>query len=166
MLRLVSHCCAAAETTVQAQLGLPSGRGAPQRGARKRACQQLQHTPRGAEEACSLGRARRGAPARMVLNEMGQKISQALAFMNNAETLDEKVLDACLKEVCTALLQADVNAKLVFGLRTNVKTRAANADKGAGLNKRKIIEKARARTGAATARQVAALRATCSMGSE
>ena len=78
----------------------------------------------------------------MVLNEMGQKISQALAFMNNAETLDEKVLDACLKEICTALLQADVNAKLVFGLRTNVKTRANNADKGAGLNKRKIIEKA------------------------
>ena len=65
----------------------------------------------------------------MVLNEMGQKISQALAFMNNAETIDEKVLDACLKEICTALLQADVNAKLVFGLRNNVKTRANNADK-------------------------------------
>ena len=52
------------------------------------------------------------------------------------------MLDACLKEICTALLQADVNAKLVFGLRNNVKTRANNADKGAGLNKRKIIEKA------------------------
>ena len=65
----------------------------------------------------------------MVLNEMGQKISEALAFMNNAETLDDKVLDACLKEICTALLQADVNAKLVFGLRNNVKTRANNADK-------------------------------------
>lgn len=28
-----------------------------------------------------------------------------------------------------------------MNLRTNVKTRANNADKGAGLNKRKIIEK-------------------------
>jgi signal recognition particle subunit SRP54 len=52
------------------------------------------------------------------------------------------VLDACLKEIITALLQADVNVKLVNDLRNNVKTRANNADKGAGLNKRKIIEKA------------------------
>ena len=52
-----------------------------------------------------------------------------------------QVLDACLKEITTALLQADVNVKLVMNLRTNVKTRAYNADKGAGLNKRKIIEK-------------------------
>ena len=52
-----------------------------------------------------------------------------------------QVLDACLKEITTALLQADVNVKLVMNLRTNVKTRANNADKGAGLNKRKIIEK-------------------------
>ena len=53
-----------------------------------------------------------------------------------------QVLDACLKEIVTALLQADVNVKLVMNLRTNVKVRANNADKGAGLNKRKIIEKA------------------------
>ncbi len=33
----------------------------------------------------------------MVLNEMGQKISQALAFMNNAETIDEKVLHVVLE---------------------------------------------------------------------
>ncbi|CAL5220975.1 g3083 [Coccomyxa viridis] len=77
----------------------------------------------------------------MVLNELGQRISNALAMVNNAETIDEKVLDACLKEITTALLQADVNVKLVMNLRTNVKVRANNADKGAGLNKRKIIEK-------------------------
>ena len=35
-----------------------------------------------------------------------------------------------------------MNVKLVMGLQTNVKRRANNADKGAGLNKRKIIEKA------------------------
>eukprot|EP00884_Botryococcus_braunii_P010969 jgi/Botrbrau1/19874/Bobra.0663s0002.1 len=78
----------------------------------------------------------------MVLNELGNKIAQALASINNAETIDEKVLDACLKEISTALLQADVNVKLVMNLRNNVKTRANNADKGAGLNKRKIIDKA------------------------
>lgn len=78
----------------------------------------------------------------MVLNELGSKIAEALASINNAETIDEKVLDACLKEISTALLQADVNVKLVMNLRNNVKARANNADKGAGLNKRKIIDKA------------------------
>lgn len=78
----------------------------------------------------------------MVLNELGQSISKALASMNSAETIDDKVLDACLKDICTALLQADINVKLVSTLRTNVKSRANNADKGIGLNKRKIIEKA------------------------
>lgn len=57
-------------------------------------------------------------------------------------SLNLQVLDACLKEIVTALLQADVNVRLVGKLRDNVKTRANNADKGAGLNKRKIIEKA------------------------
>ena len=53
-----------------------------------------------------------------------------------------QVLDACLKEISRGLLEADVNVRLVMNLQTNVKKRANNADKGAGLNKRKIIEKA------------------------
>ncbi|KAK9805289.1 hypothetical protein WJX72_011358 [[Myrmecia] bisecta] len=77
----------------------------------------------------------------MVLNELGAKISRALAAVNDASVIDEAVLDACLKEICTALLQADVNVRLVSSLRNNVKQRA-NADKGAGINKRKVIEKA------------------------
>ena len=31
----------------------------------------------------------------MVLNELGQKISQALATIQNAETIDEKVRSGC-----------------------------------------------------------------------
>ena len=54
----------------------------------------------------------------------------------------QQVLDACLKEISRGLLEADVNVKLVMNLQNNVKKRANNADKGAGLNKRKIIEKA------------------------
>lgn len=53
----------------------------------------------------------------MVLNELGQSISRALATINQAETIDDKVLDACLKDICTALLQADINVKLVMNLR-------------------------------------------------
>ena len=72
----------------------------------------------------------------MVLQELGTKISKALASVQEASVIDEAVLDACLKEISTALLQADVNVKLVLNLRTNVKKRV-NADSGAGLNKRK-----------------------------
>jgi SRP54-type protein, helical bundle domain len=42
----------------------------------------------------------------MVLADLGARISHALASMSNATVIDEKVLDACLKEICTALLQA------------------------------------------------------------
>ena len=49
----------------------------------------------------------------MVLNELGQKISAALARVQNAEVIDDALLDACLKDISTALLQADVNVKQV-----------------------------------------------------
>ena len=49
----------------------------------------------------------------MVLNELGQKISAALAKVQNAEVVDDALLDLCLKDISTALLQADVNVKQV-----------------------------------------------------
>lgn len=79
----------------------------------------------------------------MVLAELGQRISQALASMSNVTVIDEAVLDACIKEICTALLQADVNVKLVANLRANVKRRVNMEEMAGGLNKRKIIEKVR-----------------------
>eukprot|EP00898_Chlorokybus_atmophyticus_P004004 jgi/Chlat1/4604/Chrsp290S04347 len=78
----------------------------------------------------------------MVLGELGSRISNALREMSNATVIDEAVLDACLKEVCTALLQADVNVKLVAGLRNNIKKSINFDDLAAGHNKRRLIEKA------------------------
>lgn len=49
----------------------------------------------------------------MVLNELGQKISSALAKVQSAEVIDDALIDACLKDISTALLQADVNVKQV-----------------------------------------------------
>lgn len=49
----------------------------------------------------------------MVLNELGQKLSAALAKVQSAEVVDDALLDACLKEIATALLQADVNVRQV-----------------------------------------------------
>ena len=51
----------------------------------------------------------------MVLNELGSRIGAALAAMSNATIIDEAVLDACLKEICTALLQVgDISHQLGF----------------------------------------------------
>lgn len=78
----------------------------------------------------------------MVLNELGNRITTALAAMSREMVIDEAVLDACLKEICSALLQSDVNVRLVAGLRNNIKKRVNMDELAAGLNKRKIIEKA------------------------
>lgn len=48
----------------------------------------------------------------MVLNELGSRIGAALAAMSNATVIDEAVLDACLKAICTALLQVLVSPGL------------------------------------------------------
>ena len=53
----------------------------------------------------------------MVLNELGSTIAKALANITSAETIDDKLLDSVLKDICTALLQADINVKLVMNLR-------------------------------------------------
>lgn len=47
-----------------------------------------------------------------------------------------------LKEVCTALLEADVNIKLVKQLRENVKSAIDLEEMASGLNKRKMIQHA------------------------
>ena len=60
-------------------------------------------------------------PSKMVLAELGGKITSALRKMANATVVDEEVLTGMLKEICAALLEADVNVKLVQQLRTNIK---------------------------------------------
>eukprot|EP00959_Pyramimonas_sp_CCMP1952_P136551 2857771-Pyramimonas_sp.AAC.2 len=78
----------------------------------------------------------------MVLQELGGQISSALRRMSDATLLDKGVIDACLKDVCTALLQADVNVKLVGELRKNIRNALDADEEKAGVNKRRTIEKA------------------------
>ena len=57
-----------------------------------------------------------------------------------------QVLDALLKEVCAALLETDVNVKLVAQLRQKVKTKVkaaleGGADKGKEQNRRYVVQK-------------------------
>jgi len=77
----------------------------------------------------------------MVLAELGQRITGALASISSAPVIDEAALDACLKEIATALLQSDVNVKIVAKLRNNVKKRVNMEQMADGLNRQRVIEK-------------------------
>ncbi|KAF7704468.1 hypothetical protein HF521_021540 [Silurus meridionalis] len=73
---------------------------------------------------------------------MGRKITAALRSLSNATIINEEVLNAMLKEVCAALLEADMNIKLVKQLRENVKATIDLENMPSGLNKRRMIQHA------------------------
>ncbi|XP_050215786.1 signal recognition particle subunit SRP54 3-like [Mercurialis annua] len=78
----------------------------------------------------------------MVLAELGGSIRQAFRQMSNATEVDENVMKDCLIDITRALLQSDVELTLVAHLQNNIRN-IVNLEKlAAGLNKRKIIEKA------------------------
>lgn len=80
----------------------------------------------------------------MVLAQLGGSISRALQQMSNATIIDEKVLNDCLNEITRALLQSDVQFKLVRDMQTNIKKIVNLDDLAAGHNKRKIIQQVKA----------------------
>ncbi|CAI0402468.1 unnamed protein product [Linum tenue] len=78
----------------------------------------------------------------MVLAQLGGSISRAIQQMSNATIIDEKALNECLNEITRALLQADVQFKLVKDMQTNIKKIVNLDDLAAGHNKRRIIQQA------------------------
>ncbi|KAJ2520829.1 Signal recognition particle [Coemansia sp. RSA 1939] len=76
----------------------------------------------------------------MVLNELGARINGALQALSREPVIDEKALDALLRELCGALLESDVNVRLVQQLRTNVKKRVNMEELASSSNKRKVIQ--------------------------
>lgn len=78
----------------------------------------------------------------MVLGELGNKISAALRKLQNSTSIDDAVIKECLKDVASALLSADVNIRYVARLRDQVMLQVnMNAD-AAGVNKRKLVQRA------------------------
>lgn len=78
----------------------------------------------------------------MVLVDIGSRISAALKRMVESTVIDQAVIDELLKEICNALVSADVNTKLVVELRNNLKKTLAIEAMGAGLNRRHVIRQA------------------------
>ncbi|KAF5292894.1 hypothetical protein FQR65_LT11146 [Abscondita terminalis] len=78
----------------------------------------------------------------MVLADLGRKITTALQSLSKATIINEEVLNGMLKEICAALLEADVNIKLVKKLRENVRAVIDFDEMAGGLNKRRMIQSA------------------------
>ncbi|CAK4608925.1 hypothetical protein LEN26_005767 [Aphanomyces euteiches] len=76
----------------------------------------------------------------MVLAELGSKIQNALGKLSQATTVDNEVVNAILKDICRALIESDVNARLVQQLRAKV-VNALEEDTSAGNNRRRLVQK-------------------------
>ncbi|KAJ2893849.1 uncharacterized protein MKZ38_008187 [Zalerion maritima] len=78
----------------------------------------------------------------MVLQDLGRRINAAVSDLTRAPNLDEKAFDNMLKEICAALLDADVNVKLVSNLRKSIKSSVNFKDTPTAVNKKRLIQKA------------------------
>lgn len=108
----------------------------------------------------------------MVLADLGRKITTALQSLSRATIINEdvstkcytkhwlawrqkpwawfpknvlldlQVLNSMLKQICAALLEADVNIRLVKNLRENVRAVIDFDEMAGGLNKRRMIQSA------------------------
>lgn len=78
----------------------------------------------------------------MVLTDLGAKIKNAINKMGAATIVDDKVVDKMMSTVSIALLQGDVDIKLVKRLQDEVKKTCKVDAMASGVNKRKVIQTA------------------------
>ncbi|KAI1002359.1 Signal recognition particle [Podosphaera aphanis] len=78
----------------------------------------------------------------MVLQDLGRRISSAVSDLTRSSNLDEKRFDGMIKEICAALLEADVNVKLVGNLRKSIKSSVNFKELAPSVNKKRLIQKA------------------------
>lgn len=57
----------------------------------------------------------------MVLADLGSQLTGAFRKLNAATVVDDDVIEDCLKEICNALMKADVNIREVMGMKSEIK---------------------------------------------
>lgn len=82
----------------------------------------------------------------MVLADLGSKITRALQTMASSSIIDDEVVNKLTSSIAMALLQADVDIRLVKQVQNNIKTACSMEDSSAGMNKRKMIQHVRTQT--------------------
>jgi len=77
----------------------------------------------------------------MVLLELGQKIGVAMRNFHAHTTVGDAEIDLLLREIGNALMQSDVNFKVVMKLRQDIKAQILLQEDQGGFNKRKIVQR-------------------------
>ncbi len=77
----------------------------------------------------------------MVLEKLGSSLKDTLAKISKAVFVDEKLINELVKDIQRALLQSDVNVKMVFGLTKQIKERLLKEEAPAGLTKKEFLIK-------------------------
>ena len=75
----------------------------------------------------------------MVLESLGGSLRGALKKIASASRIDKQVVDEAVREIQRALLQADVNVKLVMDLSNRIRDRALSEKPAAGMNPREHV---------------------------
>ncbi|KAL9066637.1 MAG: hypothetical protein Q9157_007072 [Trypethelium eluteriae] len=78
----------------------------------------------------------------MVLSDLGRRINAAVSDLSRSPTLDEKAFDGMVKEICNALIESDVNVRLVASLRNSIRRAVNFKELGPAVNKKRLIQKA------------------------
>jgi signal recognition particle subunit SRP54 len=75
----------------------------------------------------------------MVLDGLGQSLRNALKKIANASHVDQKLVKEVVKDIQRALLQADVNVKLVLEMTKHLEERALSEKPPAGMSSREHV---------------------------
>jgi len=75
----------------------------------------------------------------MVLDKLGNSLQDALKKIAGAGRIDEKVVNDAVKDIQRALLQADVNVKLVMELSNKIKERSLKESVSTGMSPREHV---------------------------
>ncbi len=75
----------------------------------------------------------------MVLESLGKSLKDAIRKIANASHVDPELVKDVVKDVQRALLQADVNVKLVLAMTKNLETRALTEKPPAGMSSREHV---------------------------
>ncbi|HLC66309.1 MAG TPA: signal recognition particle protein Srp54 [Candidatus Nanoarchaeia archaeon] len=77
----------------------------------------------------------------MVLEKLGESLRNTFGKITNALFVDEKLINELVREIQRALLQSDVNVKLVFALTERIKVRAKQEEAPGALSKKEWLIK-------------------------
>ena len=75
----------------------------------------------------------------MVLDDLGDSLKGTLKKIANAVYVDSKLIKEVIRDIQRALLQADINVKLVLDLTKKIEKRALQEKPPAGMSNREHV---------------------------